>query len=382
MAILLAQYTVSLISPALRLSSQPFPSEQEPILGSLTLGGYDSSRFVPNSASFPLAGNDSQSLMIGVESITASGTLASNVTLLSNNFVALIDTTLPYLWLPLQTCRQFETAFGLSWDPSTGMYLVNDTIHQQLQNLNPSVSFALGDSSANQSVNIQLPYGAFDLQASNPIYPNGTNYFPLRRASNATQYTLGRAFLQEAYLLVDYEQGNFSVSQALFPANPVPAIVTIDHSSPPPASTPTTTPPSASHPQHHLTAGAITGIALGTSILFVTLCILALTLLRRHHRHNQSPSSPHHTSHTASHPPAEKESWPSSPDHSPRHYSATSASTSTPYVRELEDTQAPHSPMEGGRVQRQELAGSPAAKELPPIPPEMVKARHVSELGG
>lgn len=198
--------------------------------------------------------------------------------------MALIDTTLPYLWLLLQACQNFETAFGLSWDPSTSMYLVNDTIHQQLQNLNPSVTFIIGNSSTNQSVNITLPYGAFDLQASNPIYPNGTNYFPLRRASNPYQYILGRAFLQEAYLFVDFEERNFSISQVLFPLNAAPIIITIDHT--PHSSAPATennSPPSTSPKPRTLTADAITGIALGSTFFIITLSILAIIIILRRH---------------------------------------------------------------------------------------------------
>jgi hypothetical protein len=45
-----------------------------------------------------------------------------------------------------------------------------------------------------------LIISAFDLQAHWSIYPSTTNYFPLRRAANDTQYTLGKKFLQEAYV--------------------------------------------------------------------------------------------------------------------------------------------------------------------------------------
>lgn len=308
MGILLARYTVSLLPSREVYQATTSLSDQQPILGSLTFGGYDS-----NTVSFPLAGNDSQSLMIGIQTVTASGTLA-NITLLSNDIVALIDTTLPYIWLPLQACQQFETAFGLFWDASTEMYLVNDTIHQLLQNLNPSITFTLGNTSANQSINITLPYGAFDLQASNPIYANGTNYFPLRRASSSDNYTLGRAFFQEAYLLVDFERGDFSISQALSPANSAANIVTIDHSPPAPDSVTNTSPPPASHAKHHLSPGAIAGIAIGTSTLSILLFILLISILRR----RQPPSHPH-TSHPSPLPSNEKESWPSSAETSPRH---------------------------------------------------------------
>jgi hypothetical protein len=67
--------------------------------------------------------------------------------------------------------------------------------------MNPVLTFMLGNTvDGGQTVSIDLPYNAFDLQADYPIYPNATNYFPLRRASNDTQYTLGRVFLQEAYV--------------------------------------------------------------------------------------------------------------------------------------------------------------------------------------
>jgi hypothetical protein len=65
--------------------------------------------------------------------------------------------------------------------------------------LNPSITFKLGyEIYGGQSINIVLPYAAFNLQASYPIYSNATNYFPIRRASNDTQYVIGRTFLQEA----------------------------------------------------------------------------------------------------------------------------------------------------------------------------------------
>ena len=315
--------------------------------------------------------------MIGIESIAASGTLAGNATLLSEPIDALIDTTLPYFWLPLQACQRFETAFGLSWDASTEMYLVNDTIHQQLLNLDPSVTITLGPSSADQSIDIKLPYGAFDLQASAPVYPNGTNYFPLRRASSPDQYALGRAFLQEAYLLVDFERGNFSVSQALFPADSAPNIVTIDHTSPPSVPGSKTDTPSAPPTKHDLSAGAITGTAIGCSTLIIILSLILIALYRALQRRHSSPNRQRtQRTSTSSHPPSGgKESWPSSPAGS----SPTLSDTAPP--RELEDTEA-RRPL-GGRGRGapvQELAGSPAAKELPPLPPCEKTRRVVPEL--
>jgi hypothetical protein len=58
--------------------------------------------------------------------------------------------------------------------------------------MNPTITFKLGDTiDGGDTVDITLPYNAFDLQADYPLYTNRTNYFPLRRADNDTQYTLG-----------------------------------------------------------------------------------------------------------------------------------------------------------------------------------------------
>jgi len=54
---------------------------------------------------------------------------------------------------------------------------------------------------------IVLFYAAFDLQATYLIYNNSTRYFPIRCAAN--EYTLGRTFLQEAYVIANYEHSNF-----------------------------------------------------------------------------------------------------------------------------------------------------------------------------
>jgi hypothetical protein len=42
-------------------------------------------------------------------------------------------------------------------------------------------------------------------------------YFPLKQAANETQYTLGRTFLQEVYMIADYDRGALSLFPAVFP---------------------------------------------------------------------------------------------------------------------------------------------------------------------
>lgn len=188
--------------------------------GSLTLGGYDASRFTPNDQTFSFSTDDSRILTIGIQRITASSTLLGSRSFLSSPTLTLIDSTFPHIWLPKESCDQIAEAFGLIYDNNTDFYLVNDTIHDKLRNLQPIVTFYLGnDKNVAKAVTIQMPYSAFDLQVSHPYYQNATNYFPIRRATNDTQYTLGRVFLQEAYVIADYERSNFSIHQSKFESN-------------------------------------------------------------------------------------------------------------------------------------------------------------------
>ena len=82
----------------------------------------------------------------------------------------------------------------------------------------------------------------------------------MKRATD-DQYTLGRSFLQDAYLAVDYDQGNFSVYQALYPPlqdQIVPMNLIQD-------------PDVHVHSQGGLRLGAIIGIVVGAALAGISL---------------------------------------------------------------------------------------------------------------
>jgi hypothetical protein len=235
--------------------------------GSLTLGGYDTSKFTPNNLSFPIAGLEL--LNVQIESITTD----KSVSLLPSPITASLDSTIPFLYLPIPACSLFESTFGLTWNDSSQLYLVNDTQHTALQAMNASIAFKVGPTNSTATIDITFPYSAFDLTASSPLVSNTSRYFPLRRADNATQYTLGRTFFQEAYVMVDYDRGNFSVAQCKWDASLSQNIVAIL----PPGNS-TTTPAGTSS---RLSKGAIAGIASGGAVLlFVGIAILYLYYLK------------------------------------------------------------------------------------------------------
>lgn len=147
-----------------------------------------------------MAGDITRDLVVALQSISYSG--SSTVTLLSDPIDIFVDSTDPNIWLPGDACDAFETAFGLTLDEKSGLYLVNDTHRNTLLDSNAQVSFRLSDvRQGGDTVTITLPYAAFDLTVENPLVEDKSYYFPLKRANNSTQYTLGRVFLQEAWVV-------------------------------------------------------------------------------------------------------------------------------------------------------------------------------------
>lgn len=210
---------------------------------------------------------------------------------------AIIDSTTPYLWLPEAVCDRFAESLGLTYNQSLNIYTFdgNPSQHDVLGNAQLTFTFALSDiQSSGDDVNITLPYEAFDLQLTFPAIP-GTNYgnanstayyFPLKQATNEAQYTIGRAFLQEAYLITDYERKTFSVHQAVHVADPIgnTSIVSITR-----PSDSTLSPPPATSSKKGLSTGAIIGIVVGAAVVVALLCFAIFTICRR--RHNASDTS-------------------------------------------------------------------------------------------
>ena len=248
---------------------------------SLILGGYDASRVTPSENPFTFAESENSGLSVGVQSIVGSETLNGTTSFTavlgsSAGFLSLIDSTVPHIWLPREVCDQFEIAFGLEYDEETDLYLINEDLRNDIQN--SEVEFKIGDSPTNitseTSINIVLPFAAFDLKASWPIYEEPRSYFPIRRAVDGdSQYTLGRTFLQEAFLIVDYERGNFTVAQATFPeTSPEPSVIAIEAFDPDAESD--------EDGDGGLSAGAIAGIVVG-AIAAIALIGLLLFFIRR-----------------------------------------------------------------------------------------------------
>ncbi|KAL9611566.1 MAG: hypothetical protein Q9167_003785 [Letrouitia subvulpina] len=261
------------------------------VLGSLTLGGYDQSRFIPNDMSFSFAPDTDRDLVIGIQKIVSTDSDGKTHNLLPSGINAYIDSTVAEIWLPLEACRAFEDAFGLTYDAENEFYPVSDNLHRKLLNQNASISFTIGNTNiGGKTMEIVLPYNSFDLQAKQPFSPNGTNYFPLRRADNDTQFTLGRTFLQESYLIVDWERANFSISQCLFdPDNMQQKLIPIHSVNISSNATIATGSKKSSN------TGEIVGIAVGVAVALVLIAVCSITyflLKRRRNGHQKEEDKP------------------------------------------------------------------------------------------
>lgn len=251
-----------------------------PVFGSLTFGGHDTLRWDQEAAltGVPFGADSSRDLLIGLQSISYD-TFGSSP-LLSEGIYAFIDSMVTHLWLPVETCVALERAFNLTWNATDETYWISEDVHDQLIEQNPSLSFTLGPSSepGGRTVDVVLPYSAFDLTMSPPFVQEPTRYFPLKRAQNSTQYTLGRVFLQEVYVIADYDRSTFTVAQALFPT-PASAVDIVENA------TQESLIPGGSEPDSNsngdLSKGAIAGIVVAVCVVVALVAVAAFWTRRR-----------------------------------------------------------------------------------------------------
>ncbi|KAI0391059.1 acid protease [Xylariaceae sp. FL0594] len=278
---------------------------------SLTLGGYDENRFEPHDVQFSLNATTRQPHAL-VRAITASVSdpqqapsawPTSSRALLSFNesVTALIDSSTPYLWLPPDICDRFVSALNLTWNETFGLYLFSDLDNLQRYRAAPDLSFTFTLSSSDYTDNLGTPLdlpGVVNITVSSNAfiqtlrYPFGglipygsaaVPYFPLKRAEDGGQAIIGRSFLQEAYIITNYEKSRFSLHKARFPADPLmdTSIQTIAAS----PSNPYPGPPEeeSSYMAKSEIAGAVVGSLVGIIIIMT-----ALVLARRRYRSEEA----------------------------------------------------------------------------------------------
>lgn len=294
-----AHYSTRVTSPLFDSSL----TESGNIPASLTLGGVETARFQPHNNVFTLPQDDNMErpLVRGIE-ITPAGdrgapdSWKSEQLLLAqwnSSFYANIDSTTSYLWLPDEICDQFANALNLTYNNTFDLYTISDDQYNEYSKEESfNLTFVLSSFDDNDNfgdpydvsgiVNITLPLRAFVGLLQYPFMPDlikygdpAIPYFMLRKAQNSTTYMLGRSFLQESYLITKYDEGTFSIHQAVFPDGPATAsqLSPIEQSDDSPYP-----PPKIQDSGNGLSDGQVVGIGVGVGIGTFVVCAIALSV--------------------------------------------------------------------------------------------------------
>ncbi|KAK3294657.1 aspartic peptidase domain-containing protein [Chaetomium fimeti] len=280
-------------------------------VASLTLGGYDTLRFEKHDTKFTLD-PVTRLPVVRLRGITATvPTLeqapTKNWTSTERSFVkmddaiiATIDSSTPYLWLPTEVCERFAKALNLKWREDLGLYVFSDGVQYTNYQTSTSLSFTFSLSSYQNAdnfgqpfntpgvVNITLPSAAFAQLLRYPFKniiqwgDSSVPYFPLKRSTksvNDNRYIIGRAFLQEAYIITSYDRGTYSLHQALFPKNATENYLLEEITRPTDSAYPKYE--SEPTPDQGLSTGQTVGIVLGAFIVGSIAALLVWFCLRK-----------------------------------------------------------------------------------------------------
>ncbi len=292
-------------------------------IGSLTWGGYDQSRVLGDVGTFNLVyGNQYDMVLylldveIGVEKGSSPFNASSFTGLLQLNSSSdqpiNIIPNLPYMYMTPETCAAIAQHLPVVLSTYTNLYLwdTTDSRFEKIINSPSYLAFVFQNSGV-ANLTVKVPFQLLNLTLDAAIVSPPQQYFPCQpfhASDGSSDYILGKAFLQAAFLGMNWQQNKFFVAQAPGPRaaatnlQPIePADETIksnpisDFSSswdqiwtPIAASSrnnttgaaPTTSVSSLSTGSG-LSSGAKAGIAVGVVIGVLALAVLSILFLRR-----------------------------------------------------------------------------------------------------
>lgn len=213
---------------------------------SLYIGGYDQSRVLGevtvqdyNMHYFPI-----DLLDIGIDVAegaspfpfdSKTGLLASGNSSVGVAMEVIVDPIAPFLYLPKSTCDAIAANLPVSYQPNLGLYFW-DTGSEDYKTIITSPAFLSFtfrlNSSITQNMTIDVPFSLLNLTLTPPLVSTPTQYFPCNAGFDYGQSygepTLGKAFLQAAFLGVNWElsgNGSWFLAQAPGPNTPSQAVV-------------------------------------------------------------------------------------------------------------------------------------------------------------
>ncbi|KAJ5622877.1 hypothetical protein N7490_011482 [Penicillium lividum] len=196
------------------------------IPGSLLLGGYDQNRVIGDvsaqsfsSGSFPIEMYD---VSLGVAEggspwnySSKTGLLAQGNSSLDSGLTIIVDPVNPYMYLPQSSCDAIAAELPITYQPDYGLYFWNtsDSQYDKITTSPAYLAFKFSKNNINtEDITIKVPFALLNLTLEAPLVKTPTQYFPCM-ATNSTP-VLGRAFLQAAFVGVNWLGGKWFLAQA------------------------------------------------------------------------------------------------------------------------------------------------------------------------
>lgn len=208
---------------------------------SLWLGGYDALRLSGPVSTQQVNEQyqleiDLYDIGIGVESggspfpyTSRQGILSDGITSITGTIPVLINPTSPYLSLPNSTCASITRDLPVTYQAGDGLYFWNTTdpryarITTSFSYLSFTFRLTRSTASTDGNVTINVPFQLLDLTLDAPLISTPSSYFPCQPPLSGQQYSLGRAFLQAAFIGVNWgnqNNGEWYLAQAPGPNIP------------------------------------------------------------------------------------------------------------------------------------------------------------------
>ncbi|KAK4222508.1 hypothetical protein QBC38DRAFT_549195 [Podospora fimiseda] len=138
------------------------------------------------------------------------------------------DPSLPDIYLPPGNCEHLAKSLPVRYESSTKRYIWNNSspLYKRIMNSPTFLVFSLGSpSSSEPKLDIKIPFALLDIEVDPPYWAGPRTYFPCKSINADPKlpdqsifvWKLGRAFLQGAYLSVDYGRKKVYLAQAVGP---------------------------------------------------------------------------------------------------------------------------------------------------------------------
>ena len=210
--------------------------------GSLVFGGYDQSRILGDVGVFETGVGTRMvpnllDVQIGVETGSSPFSEASYTGLLKLNTSfngvqpAVINPIIPYLYMSPETCAAVTENLPVTLDSQVGLYIWNTTDPQYQRIVSsPAYLAFVFQNAGGGNITIKVPFQLLNLTLEAPIVTIAQQYFPCRpfhAFDGSGDYFLGRAFLQAAFIGMNWQEETFFLAQAPGPGVGASKIISI-----------------------------------------------------------------------------------------------------------------------------------------------------------